>query len=598
MGKNTAFIIIGLILFSFVLSLFLASIFVDLGDIAYMRLENFSIDELSDVNLTYEDPSFFDQYDGFTTDYNCSQISATIPDLVSVTPISYIQLVSWKDETCTFSFSCFPDIGYIHINAENNSDFNIPAGNTKYIPTHSEVVFLFEMGLLADTKVDYAVDVYYDNDTLACTFNRTLQTINYTPDASHLVQNNSILQYNSASSQWVNNYIDFENPNVTSITLNDTTIYDWTYLLNSSIPDLEEVTSSGAETNTTLILYKGLLSFGDVNSSEIYANNISTARLYATGDVDASSFTLNGDKITSWDSVVVDVDNRIDDLNSTVINLDSRVDDINLSVVWEVNPYNNSEVSLKVPRTINITGQDLHVRDIYASNETIYLGDARIGGAGGDINISTGNIIANSFIGNGGLLDGVCLPNGTTSEGQICTFNETYLNTTLTDLGFVKNGDYVSFESMNATSINLNQTIIYDWLELYLNGTGLILTGNEFSIDESFLNSSIQDYSGIFEETMNITVSGGIGTGTTSDCCVGANEILDIKVTPSTLSNQYKFSSNSSATGESIDTTRKTHEGVWWVAHRGSVVTDENINYYITNANIDEVFSVRVRFQR
>jgi hypothetical protein len=121
---------------------------------------------------------------------------------------------------------------------------------------------------------------------------------------------------------------------------------------------------------------------------------------------------------------------------------------------------------------------------------------------------------------------------------------------------------------------------------------------NVVRFNETKLNQTVYLLTGIFEETVNITVSGGIGFGTTIDCCTGANEILDVRVTPTTLTNNYKFSANSSLTGEIVDVDRAQHNGVWWVAHKGTVVTDENINYYITNALIDEVFSVRVRYQR
>jgi hypothetical protein len=121
---------------------------------------------------------------------------------------------------------------------------------------------------------------------------------------------------------------------------------------------------------------------------------------------------------------------------------------------------------------------------------------------------------------------------------------------------------------------------------------------NVVRFNETKLNQTVYLLTGIFEETVNITVSGGVGFGTTVDCCTGANEILDVRVTPTTLTNSYKFSANSSITGEMVDADRAQHLGVWWVAHKGIVVTDENINYYITNALIDEVFSVRVRYQR
>lgn len=116
--------------------------------------------------------------------------------------------------------------------------------------------------------------------------------------------------------------------------------------------------------------------------------------------------------------------------------------------------------------------------------------------------------------------------------------------------------------------------------------------------NETKLNETVYLLTGIFEETINITVVGGVGTGVTSDCCTGPVEILDVRVTPTSLGTKYKFSANSTITGEFVDNNLAQHTGVWWVAHRGSVVTDENINYFITNSDTDEVFSVRVRYRR
>ena len=159
---------------------------------------------------------------------------------------------------------------------------------------------------------------------------------------------------------------------------------------------------------------------------------------------------------------------------------------------------------------------------------------------------------------------------------------------------------------VNDNELNYSDVTLAD----FTNDNGYVRFGDEIYIykdnplsdtvrfNETLLNYTIHQLTGIFEETINITVTGGVGTGTTSDCCVMANEILDVRVTPPTGTSAYRFSANSSVTGEIVDTDRNQHVGVWWVAHRGTVVTDENIDYYITNANTDGVYSVRVRYER
>jgi len=130
-----------------------------------------------------------------------------------------------------------------------------------------------------------------------------------------------------------------------------------------------------------------------------------------------------------------------------------------------------------------------------------------------------------------------------------------------------------------------------------INGTTYIFEFNGTHLDE-FVNSSIEEQTGIFEENVTITVTGGVGTGVTTNCCSGSVEVLNIKVSPATLTTQYKFSANTTSTGQVIDTDRKIHTGDWEIAHRGSIVINENINYYITNANIDENFTIRVRYRQ
>jgi hypothetical protein len=114
----------------------------------------------------------------------------------------------------------------------------------------------------------------------------------------------------------------------------------------------------------------------------------------------------------------------------------------------------------------------------------------------------------------------------------------------------------------------------------------------------TYFNNSVYKLVGIFEENITITSGGGFGTGTTVKCCIGTNEILQIAVFPTTLSNKYKFSANTTIDGEIIDSNRALHDGNWIVAHRGSIVIDDTISYHLSNVLINENFIIRVRFKR
>ena len=138
------------------------------------------------------------------------------------------------------------------------------------------------------------------------------------------------------------------------------------------------------------------------------------------------------------------------------------------------------------------------------------------------------------------------------------------------------------------------------FIDTHVQGTQPWLYNDSINMyfNESYFNNSIYQLTGIFEENVSITVSSGIGYGVTVDCCNGANEILQIAVFPTTITNKYRFYANETIGGETVDSNRALHTGNWIVAHAGSIVEDDAISYYLSNVQIDESFIVRVRYQR
>lgn len=199
----------------------------------------------------------------------------------------------------------------------------------------------------------------------------------------------------------------------------------------------------------------------------------------------------------------------------------------------------------------------------------------------------TENLTVGEFIkGNGTYITDVCHPNGTgcgasvlyAGEPQLYIFNQTmYLN------GSALNASIIGLDT-NTQKSGAAPYLYNDTTDIYLN--------------ESYLNYTIDERTGIFEENVTIVVSGGTGTGVTTNCCTGVNEILQIHVYPTSPTNKYRFSANTTTSGEVIDSDRALHTGDWAVAHRGSVVIDETISYYLTNVQIDEQIRIRVRYQR
>ena len=115
--------------------------------------------------------------------------------------------------------------------------------------------------------------------------------------------------------------------------------------------------------------------------------------------------------------------------------------------------------------------------------------------------------------------------------------------------------------------------------------------------NESLMNQTNDNRYGLKEENVTISVSGGTGSGVTSICCNPSAEIVQVAVFPTTPTNKFRFSANGTISGEVVDTDRIRHDGDWLVGHRGVVLFNENINYYLTNVQTDESFNVRIRWR-
>ena len=76
------------------------------------------------------------------------------------------------------------------------------------------------------------------------------------------------------------------------------------------------------------------------------------------------------------------------------------------------------------------------------------------------------------------------------------------------------------------------------------------------------------------------------------------SEILEIAVFPTSSGNKYRFSANGSITGQVVDANLVKHTGNWIVSHSGTIISAEKITYFITSADIDETFRVRIRWEQ
>lgn len=202
------------------------------------------------------------------------------------------------------------------------------------------------------------------------------------------------------------------------------------------------------------------------------------------------------------------------------------------------------------------------------------------------------------YIGNGTYITDVCHTDGSGCEN--IPVNWSQINNTP---GFIRYGDNIYLHAVGDTlylnESKLNETIRDLDTDTHIVGSGPYLYDNYtfMYFNESKLNETINATFGLREEYVNITVSGGSGTGTTSECCYPSAEILQVAVFPTTSSNKYRFSANGTTSGEVVDADRKLHEGNWIVGHDGVVLYSETINLYLSNVLIDESFQVRIRWR-
>jgi len=148
--------------------------------------------------------------------------------------------------------------------------------------------------------------------------------------------------------------------------------------------------------------------------------------------------------------------------------------DVNNAVLWEVQSSNNSLVQLKTPRHINMSENDLYVRDIYASNETLYLGNSKLtGGTNGNIQIENGSMNATYYYGSGKFLTDlnltdIIIDGGNITANYIEAINELVLDNELINnwselpqyFVFGDTWNYVSNDAWYFNESKLNESIV------------------------------------------------------------------------------------------------------------------------------------------
>jgi len=148
---------------------------------------------------------------------------------------------------------------------------------------------------------------------------------------------------------------------------------------------------------------------------------------------------------------------------------------------------------------------------------------------------------------------------------------------------------------VNGTTLVIGDNI-YTYNTTAVGGV-IVINFNETKLNNT-INKTITSIQHYFEENVTFSVSSGKGNSITVQCCSVPSEILEIAVFPTSSGNKYRFSANGSITGQVVDANLVKHTGNWIVSHSGTIISAEKITYFITNADIDETFRVRLRWEQ
>lgn len=263
----------------------------------------------------------------------------------------------------------------------------------------------------------------------------------------------------------------------------------------------------------------------------------------------------------------------------------------------------------------------------WGNSTTIYgratfLDDAIFNNISGNYMLIDTNVLVNGylqaelFIGNGTGLIGVCLSNGTGCFENASYTGPVYwsqmagtppdISAFPNDAGYVNSSGLQAYndtayinQQINATNTTANIASLGFEPGAHKSGAGPGLYNDSINIylNESYLNETVLDLTGIHSEWTQVMVGGGTGANATITCCGTNGEILQLLVVPTTASNKYRFSAYTTIGLEKVDSDRELHTGNWSVAHRGSVVSGDTVTYSITNVQIDELFNVRITWR-
>lgn len=261
---------------------------------------------------------------------------------------------------------------------------------------------------------------------------------------------------------------------------------------------------------------------------------------------------------------------------------------------------------------LNISGdatiRDLYARDVYVSNNTLYIGDniklSSNGAVGSTLNISGGNVTVGDdgyYFGSGKYLEDINASQINFSGDSIEAngFTGNYFNggnftgDNFTGLNFFGGNYYGIFNwltegpflNFNGTLLTFNDTLLNNTIELLdtdtqKNASGPYLYNDSTTIylNETYLINQTEVRQ--IEEVKNISVVGGTGSATTDNVIDFEIKQITVECSSGTV---FRFEAIEATSGDIIDKDRKQHNTLWDIEK--NYIINDKINLSITNTN-------------
>lgn len=346
-------------------------------------------------------------------------------------------------------------------------------------------------------------------------------------------------------------------------------------------------------------LLTGCTMTGDINMT---GNDI-----IDVGNVDATSFTGDGSGLTNLPI------NLSPFMFTNGTNAEPAVD-FNNSDVYVDYLIAKNNVSGVYSNFSNGTFEYLNVtKDLFVSNNTIYVGNVSISSSVGEVNgkkvlrIGDDDTIVSAFgyFGDGGFLDNISFINGSVTALSFNT-NGTYFGGNFSGDNFTGGNAFFDFYNWEAQLpwLNFNGTFL-TFNESYLNNSILNFISNINASDLNFSSITlggvtITNWSDVNYTTTNDTVTFTTPSVTGSYSVVLPNtfsyEITQLIVTPTNVasSDKYRFAVYEAGSGETIEADIIKHDGIWNIMK--SYTLDNQISLNFTEVSPTNTFTIKIKY--